>query len=219
MLGAAVVFLLLVESVCAQPVQPDAKQRATTTAQQIETLLAQKAQRTPAQRKLSSQLLDMVGSRQPQASEGGAHRRDSDKPTLAKLVTVDIRADVTPALLAHIRALGGTVINSVPKYRAIRAQLPLNALERLAALDAVRTIRPRRRGRDPQEQPGQSWGDGCALTRDAGGWGRWWRSCSCSCSWPGPSGRSRAATSQRRSGGQFRRCWPRRRNGHRPNGS
>ena len=142
MLGAAVVFLLLVESVCAQPVQPDAKRGATTTARQIEALLAQKAQRTPAQRKLSSQLLDMVGSQQPQASEGGAHRRDSDKPTLAKLVTVDIRADVTPALLARIRALGGTVINSVPKYRAIRAELPLNALERLAALDAVRTIRP-----------------------------------------------------------------------------
>ena len=67
MLGAAVVLLLLVEPVSAQPVQPDAKQRATTTAQQIEALLAQKAQRTPAQRKLSSQLLDMVGSQQPQA--------------------------------------------------------------------------------------------------------------------------------------------------------
>ena len=142
MLGAAVVLLLLVEPVSAQPVQPDAKQRATTTAQQIEALLAQKAQRTPAQRKLSSQLLDLVKSQPPQAAEGGAHRRDSDKPTLAKLVTVDIRADVTPALLARIRALGGTVINSVPKYRAIRAQLPLHAVERLAALDAVRTIRP-----------------------------------------------------------------------------
>ena len=142
LLGVVVVLLLLVEPVCAQPVQPDAKRGAATTARQIEALLAQKAQRTPAQRKLSSQLLDMVGSQQPQASEGGAHRRDSDKPTLAKLVTVDIRADVTPAVLAHIRALGGTVINSVPKYRAIRAELPLNALERLAALAAVQTIRP-----------------------------------------------------------------------------
>ena len=142
LLGVVVVLLLLVESVCAQPVQPDAKREATPTARQIEALLAQKAQRTPAQRKLSSQLLDMVGSQQPQASEDEVHRRDSDKPTSAKLVTVDIRADVTPALLARIRALGGTVINSVPKYRAIRAELPLNALERLAALDAVRTIRP-----------------------------------------------------------------------------
>ena len=55
---------------------------------------------------------------------------------------VDIRADVTPTVLKRIRDLGGTVISSVPKYQAIRAQLPLRAVERLAALDAIRTIRP-----------------------------------------------------------------------------
>ena len=32
---------------------------------------------------------------------------------------VDIRADVTPAVLARIRDLGGTVLSSIPKYRAI----------------------------------------------------------------------------------------------------
>ncbi len=142
LLGAVAVLLLLVEPVSAQPVQPAAKQRATTTAQQIEAPLAQKAHRTPAHLKLSSRLLDMVESQQPQAAEGEVYRRDSDKPTSAKPVLVDIRADVTPAVLAHIRALGGTVINSVPKYRAIRAQLPLHAVERLAALAAVQTIRP-----------------------------------------------------------------------------
>ena len=57
-------------------------------------------------------------------------------------VTVDIRADVTDAVLERIRALGGTVVNSVPEYRAIRARLPLSALERLAELDAVQSIRP-----------------------------------------------------------------------------
>ena len=57
-------------------------------------------------------------------------------------VMVDIRADVTPTVLKRIRDLGGTVISSVPKYQAIRAQLPLRAVERLAALDAIRTIRP-----------------------------------------------------------------------------
>ena len=57
-------------------------------------------------------------------------------------VMVDIRADVTPTVLKRIRDLGGTVISSVPKYQAIRAQLPLRAMERLAALDAIRTIRP-----------------------------------------------------------------------------
>ena len=55
---------------------------------------------------------------------------------------VDIRADVTPEVLARIRDLGGTVINSVPRYRAIRARLPLSAVEPLATLDAVQTIRP-----------------------------------------------------------------------------
>ena len=56
-------------------------------------------------------------------------------------MTVDIRADATPAVLARIRTLGGTVINSVPKYRAIRAQLPLASVARLAALPAVQSIR------------------------------------------------------------------------------
>ena len=55
---------------------------------------------------------------------------------------VDIRADVTPAVLARIRALGGTVINSVARYRAIRARLPLEAVEKLATLDAIQSIRP-----------------------------------------------------------------------------
>ena len=142
MLGAAAVLLLVVESVYAQPMQPDAKRRATTTARQIEALLAQKAQRTPAQRKLSSQLLDMVESQQLQAAEGEVHQRDSAEPTSAELVLVDIRADVTPAVLERIRFLGGTVLNSVPKYRAIRARLPLTALEPLATLDAVQAIRP-----------------------------------------------------------------------------
>ena len=55
---------------------------------------------------------------------------------------VDIRTDVTPTVLKRIRDLGGTVISSVPKYRAIRAQLPLAAVGRLAAMAAVQTIRP-----------------------------------------------------------------------------
>ena len=59
-----------------------------------------------------------------------------------ELVMVDIRADVTPAVLARIRALRGTVINSVARYRAIRARLPLEAVEKLATLDAIQSIRP-----------------------------------------------------------------------------
>ena len=144
LLGAVVAILLLLVG----PVRAQSSGKLPEpVGRSIEALLAQKAQRTPAQRKLSSQLLDVVGSQQPQASEGGVRRRApdapvSDKPEPVEPVLVDIRADVTKAVLARIRALGGTVINSVPKYRAIRAELPVVAIERLAALAAVQTIRP-----------------------------------------------------------------------------
>ena len=54
---------------------------------------------------------------------------------------MDLRADVTPAVLARIADLGGKVVNSVGKYRAIRAWLPLDSMEVLAALDEVQWIR------------------------------------------------------------------------------
>ena len=101
---------------------------------QIEALVAEKAHRTAAQRKVSSQLLAAW-------RVAVAHRRAEGADTAAEMVTVDIRADVTPEVLARIRDLGGTVINSVPRYRAIRARLPLAAMERLAALDAIQSIR------------------------------------------------------------------------------
>ena len=154
---------------------------------QIEALLAAKSQRTQAQRKVSSQLLEAQQTPPPRRTLNSrlldeqrtpaqkklnsqlkeALRAPLQKPTSEKdsrlqatdtdansereavdaeasndRVMVDIRADVTPAVLKTIRELGGTVISSVPKYRAIRAQIPLRAVERLAALDAIRSIRP-----------------------------------------------------------------------------
>ena len=111
------------------------------TVRQIEALLAKKAQRTPSQRKVSSQLLD-AGRETPERPTTGAGREAADTDAPPGLVMVDIRADVTPAVLARIRALGGTVINSVARYRAIRARLPLAAVEKLATLDAIQSIRP-----------------------------------------------------------------------------
>ncbi len=155
------------------PAQDGVTEPDTGTAQ-IGAILAAKAQRTQAQRKVSAQLLDAIGSvelpgereeerEQPDASAGwlpeeaegsrppraprgpgSAPRRPAATGELGefKFVTVDIRADVTPEVLGRIRALGGTVINSVPKYRAIRAQIPLVAVQPLAALSAVQSIRP-----------------------------------------------------------------------------
>ena len=117
-------------------------------------LLAEKARRTPTQQKLNSQLQDalrtplqkptVAGTFRLQATDPDAknEREATEADAKNERVMVDIRADVTPTVLKRIRDLGGTVISSVPKYQAIRAQLPLRAVEMLAALDAIRTIRP-----------------------------------------------------------------------------
>ena len=168
LLGAVLAIPLLAGPAGAQQPPPQA-------VRQIKALLAEKAQRTRAQRKVSSQFLEaqrtpprrtvnsqlLDEQRTPTRQNLNSQLQDAlraplQKPTAAGAsrlqttdpdakndrVMVDIRAEVTPAVLARIRKLGGTVINSVPKYQAIRAQIPLRAVVMLAALDEIRTIRP-----------------------------------------------------------------------------
>ena len=118
-----------------QPSAQASSESPGTTDRQIKARLAAKAQRTPAQRKVSSQLLDA------RRAAVAARRQAEGESVEDEMVMVDIRADVTPAVLARIRALCGTVINSVARYRAIRARLPLDAVEKLATLDAIQSIR------------------------------------------------------------------------------
>ena len=175
-LGAVLAIPLLAGSVGAQqPTVQAGGELPGKAVLQIEALLAAKAQRTPAQRKVSSQLLEaqrtpaqrkvnsqlLDEQRTPTQQKLNSQLQDAlraplQKPTAAgtsrlqatdpdgkdERVMVDIRADVTPTVLKRIRDLGGTVISSVPKYQAIRAQFPPRAVEMLAALDAIRTIRP-----------------------------------------------------------------------------
>ena len=176
LLGAVLAILLLAGPAGAQqPLAQAGGDLPVRAVRQIEALLAAKAQRTPAQRKVSSQfleaqrttaqravnsqpldeqrtptqrtmnsqLLDALRTplREPTAA-GTALLQATDPYAKDERVMVDIRADVTPAVLARIQSLGGTVVNSVPKYRAIRARLPLTALEPLATLEAVQFIRP-----------------------------------------------------------------------------
>ena len=125
--------------------QPPPRGLAPAASTAIAELLAAKAQRTAAQRKLSSDLLDILKATLPRLENGaGLPKADgvfAVSEAMDGVVLVDIRADVTPAVLERIRELGGAIVNSVPGLSAIRAQLPLSVLEPLAELDAVRSIR------------------------------------------------------------------------------
>ena len=146
------VFLLLAAAATAAvlvwPVR--AQQQGNTEAElspelvaQIEAIMAEKAQWTEAQQKVSSHLLQAQKIQRGEPIADGVVLRESPVDVEAGgMVTVDVRADVTPAVLERIEDLGGSVVNSVSQYDAIRADLPLAALEALAELDAVQSIRP-----------------------------------------------------------------------------
>lgn len=110
--------------------------------QQIQALMAEKATRTPAQRKIDSKLLYALKRQRGDAlfrSVPNLRTRVDVKRDGTTLV--DIRAKVSDRLLIQIGRLGGRVVNSVRKYDAVRARLPLTALETLAADADVSSIR------------------------------------------------------------------------------
>ena len=113
--------------------------------QQIRALIAEKESRTPAQQKIDSQLhyagLLLQGA--PIAAGVDTLQVDNGATTDAQgFFTVDITASVSSALLDSIRAQGGQIINSFAQFDAIRARIPASTIEVVAALPAVRSIRP-----------------------------------------------------------------------------
>jgi len=77
----------------------------------------------------------------PVADGVPTQRVDVDKDGDGR-VLVDIKADVTDALLQYIRTLGGNVVNDFPQYHAIRAGIPLASVENVASRSDVRFVGP-----------------------------------------------------------------------------
>lgn len=103
----------------------------------------EKRARTPAQKKIDSQLLYAIyrqrGEAQAKGIPPGEFGVKYDEKGRA---IVSIRARVTKTLLAKIKSLGGRVISSSERYRDIQAHLPLDKLEELASMKDVYAIMP-----------------------------------------------------------------------------
>src|SRR6185295_2687603 len=110
---------------------------------QLDQIYQEKSTRTAAQKKLATPLVyavrelaaDAVMRDLPQLR----HPYQKDK---SSRLEVDLQAEVTAALLAAIRREGGSVVSSFPRYRAVRAYLPVTVIERLAERSDVAHIRP-----------------------------------------------------------------------------
>jgi hypothetical protein len=104
---------------------------------------SEKESRTPAQRKINSQLLYELYRLRGEATL----KHVPPDPTGVRIdrnhrALVDVRAEVTPALQKRVRSLGGTIQSTSLQYRSIIAWVPLRKLERLAEDPAVRAIEP-----------------------------------------------------------------------------
>jgi uncharacterized repeat protein (TIGR01451 family) len=110
---------------------------------QIQALIEEKESRTPEQQKIDSQLLyKLKQDRGEQIAPGVEKLAVGVRENADGGVLVDIRAKVTPEVLEAIRQFGGEVVSAFEQFKAIRAKLPLEALETIASLDEVSFIRP-----------------------------------------------------------------------------
>ena len=106
-------------------------------------LRPEKSARSAAQRKINSQLLFEIYRRRGEAEQKGVPPGDTGVKIDGRgRALVDVRAEVTPALLDTIRGLGATIVSLSRGSQSIVARVPLLKLERLAANSAVRFIEP-----------------------------------------------------------------------------
>ena len=112
--------------------------------QQISALLQEKNSRTPAQRKISSQLLYTVRMMQGQpAANGVPYLHTGVELDERNNLFVDITAHVSEGLLERLRAAGVQILRSYPAYHSIRAFVPPDQLENIANFPEVTFIMPR----------------------------------------------------------------------------
>jgi hypothetical protein len=113
---------------------------------QIDALLDEKESRTPAQRKMDSQLLYAVKMTRGQPIALGVRALATDLPYQSdRRVSIDVSADVNAALLAELRSLGVEVVYSDQVQGSLRLLARVDELERIAALPQVVFVQPQQR--------------------------------------------------------------------------
>ncbi|HEX7135647.1 MAG TPA: hypothetical protein VF228_23925, partial [Iamia sp.] len=116
---------------------------AEPIAEQIAALQAEKADRSPAESKVDSNLLYAAAEEADGTAVDGAPDLESTAEVdRSGRTEVDITAEVDDDLLARIEDLGGEILVSVPRFDAVRVDLPVDALVELAEDDAVDSVVP-----------------------------------------------------------------------------
>ncbi len=112
--------------------------------QQIQALEDEKESRTPAQKKIDSQLLYATRMERAQPIALGVSSLQVNVGANEQgRVVVDISAAVDDNLLQLLANNGAVVLVSTPEYHSVRAEVSLNRLEDIAGSDSVYFIQPK----------------------------------------------------------------------------
>ena len=139
---AAALMTVLALTAGAARAQSDAATRSVTMPE-LRRLETFNAQRSDTQKKISSQLLDAARLRATgTVMPGIPGLRAMPLEGTATATLLDITANVDDALIAAIRQAGGTIVNAHPGEHAVRAYVPIDRIEGLAADRKVRFVSP-----------------------------------------------------------------------------
>jgi subtilisin-like proprotein convertase family protein len=121
---------------------------SATAARQIQALLDEKAARTPTESKISTALLSVMKQRRGDTRSAAATMALRSTAQLQRTlgrngeITIDVKGQVDKALINTIEKLGGGVLYASPNATTLRARLPIDRLDALAAANEVTFIRP-----------------------------------------------------------------------------
>ncbi|MFT3917014.1 MAG: S8 family serine peptidase [Anaeromyxobacteraceae bacterium] len=107
---------------------------------QMEAIIAAKQARTPAQLKVSSQLLYLRDGLPGAEVKGGGLESMEQRDELNR-VLVDLKGDLGGELDVDVALLGGKVVNRLPSHRSARVWIDLGRLEDLASLRGVQAVK------------------------------------------------------------------------------
>jgi subtilisin-like proprotein convertase family protein len=131
--------------------QPGGPQLSAAAQRQIKSLLDEKKSRSPAQKKLDSQLLYAMKARRNEPMTSGGEVRslrlaaEITKTDDQDRILVDIKGDAGKDVIRAIEKVGGLVVYASPRGGGVRARIPINSLEDVASVPAVKSIRPAER--------------------------------------------------------------------------
>ena len=115
---------------------------------QMGELLAEKEARTPAQRKMDSNLHYALLMQRNQAITPHVPTLETGIEIAPDgTVLLDLKGSITDALKNSVRQMGGTIFTAFPQYRAMRLRLPLGQTENLAGNADVTFLRPASRAK------------------------------------------------------------------------